>query len=104
MTMFKRIALSAVLALGALDVNAQDFDKALAAAQAGNFETALKEWLPLAKQGNASAQYNLGIIYNKGEGVPQDSAEAVKWYRLAADQGYASAQYCPSSNDLEHPR
>ncbi|WP_415184069.1 tetratricopeptide repeat protein [Phaeovulum sp.] len=38
------------------------------------------------------AQHNLGIIYANGLGVPQDHAEAVKWYRLAADQGYASAQ------------
>jgi TPR repeat protein len=41
----------------------------------------------------AKAQYNLGVGYEKGEGVPQDPAEAAKWYRLAADQGYARAQY-----------
>ena len=32
-------------------------------------------------------------MYDHGQGVPQDYAEAVKWYRLAADQGYAVAQY-----------
>jgi hypothetical protein len=46
-----------------------------------------------ADQGHAEAQYNLGVMYYKGQGVPQDYAEAVKWYRLAADQGYAEAQY-----------
>ncbi|MEH6646523.1 tetratricopeptide repeat protein [Sulfitobacter sp.] len=40
----------------------------------------------------ASAQYNLGQMYRKGEGVIQDYAEAVKWYRKAAEQGYALAQ------------
>jgi TPR repeat protein len=45
-----------------------------------------------AEQGNAEAQYNLGKMYYDGDGVPQDSAEAVKWYRKAAEQGYAEAQ------------
>ncbi len=39
------------------------------------------------------AQYNLGIVYYKGRGVPQDDAEAVTWYRKAAEQGFASAQF-----------
>jgi len=38
-------------------------------------------------------QYNLGIMYGKGNGVQQDYAEAVKWYRLATEQGNAYAQY-----------
>ena len=45
-----------------------------------------------AKQGDASAQYNLGSMYANGEGVPQDDREAVKWLRLAAEQGDARAQ------------
>ena len=48
---------------------------------------------PLADQGDATAQYDLGLMYAKGQGVPQDYAEAVKWFRKAADQGDASAQY-----------
>ena len=71
---------------------AQDFDKGLKAYQSGDFATALKEWKPLAEQGNASAQHNLGFMYRKGKGVTQDYAEAVKWYRKAAEQGHASAQ------------
>lgn len=46
-----------------------------------------------AAQGDAKAQYNLGIIYDKGYGVPEDDAEAVKWYKKAAEQGDAEAQY-----------
>ena len=71
---------------------AQDFNKGLKAAQSGDFATALKEWKPLAEQGDAVAQSNLGVMYEKGKGVTQDYAEAVKWYRKAAEQGNASAQ------------
>ena len=46
-----------------------------------------------AEQGDADAQFNLGVRYDIGLGVPQDDAEAVRWYRLAADQGNATAQY-----------
>ena len=71
---------------------AQDYDAGLKAAQAGDFQTALKEWKPLADQGLAIAQHNLGWMYANGEGVAEDDAEAVGWYRLAADQGDANAQ------------
>jgi uncharacterized protein len=36
-----------------------------------------------------NAQYNLGVMYAIGQGVPEDDAEAVKWYRKAAEQGHA---------------
>ena len=72
---------------------AQDFDKGLAAYKKKDYTLALREWRPLADQGDADAQSNLGLMYDTGQGVPQNAAEAVKWYRLAADQGNASAQY-----------
>ena len=46
-----------------------------------------------AEQGNASAQSYLGFMYETGEGVPQNGAEAAEWYRLAADQGVVAAQF-----------
>jgi len=46
----------------------------------------------LAEAGDAVAQFNLGVSYDFGQDVPQDDAEAVRWYRLAADQGHAGAQ------------
>ena len=70
-----------------------DFNKGLTAAQSGDFATALKEWKPLAEEGNAAAQNNLGLMYHNGWGVPQDYKEAVYWYRLAVEQGYTIAQY-----------
>ena len=45
-----------------------------------------------AEQGDASAQYNLGAMYENGEGVPQDDQEALKWYRKAAEHRHAAAQ------------
>jgi TPR repeat protein len=44
-----------------------------------------------AEQGIAFAQYNLGGMYRKGRGVPQDNAEAVKWWRLGGID-YTSSQ------------
>ena len=67
--------------------------KCSSAYERGDYATALREWKPLAKQGNASAQFNLGMTYANGRGVPQDYKTAVKWYKLAAKQGLIDAQY-----------
>ena len=60
------------------------------AAKSGDFATALREWKPLAEQGIADAQFKLGLMYSLGRSVPQDYKTAVKWYRLAAEQGHAA--------------
>lgn len=60
---------------------------------AGDYEKAAKLYSPLAKGGNAEAQYVLGMMYRAGRGVPQDYIEARKWYRLAAEQGHPVAQF-----------
>jgi TPR repeat protein len=61
-----------------------------------DYATALGLFRPLADQGNAAAQYYLGMMYDLGNRsqspVPQDYAQALKWYHLAADQGFALAQ------------
>jgi TPR repeat protein len=61
----------------------------------GDFATALREWRPLAEQGNDSAQFFLGVCYANGYGVPKNLELALQWYRLSADQGNWFAQ-----NDL----
>ncbi len=58
-----------------------------------DYATAIKVWRPLADEGDAIAQYWLGVMYDDGEGVDQDDAEALKWYLKSAGQGYAAAQY-----------
>jgi len=88
------ICLAVALLLGSVGVSwSQDWQKGVAAFQSGDYATALREWTPLAKQGYAKPQYNLGLMYDNGQGVPQDYKTAVKWYRLAAEQGDGGAQY-----------
>jgi TPR repeat protein len=88
------ICLAVALLLGSAGVSwSQDFQKGLAAAQSGDYATALRELTPLAKQGDAKAQYNLGLMNRDGQGVPQDYKTALKWFRLAAEQGDADAQH-----------
>ncbi len=70
-----------------------DWEAGVDAYQARDYATALKEFKQLAEKGDAGAQYNLGMMYDKGLGVAQDYKEALKWYRLAAEQGFAAAQY-----------
>jgi len=69
-----------------------DFQEGMDAAKRGDHETALNEWLPLAAQGDIDAQFALGFLYNTGQGVSQDYAQAHKWYLKAAAQGHATAQ------------
>ena len=92
-TPLRAVILATVLSLAVTPLGAQDYQKGLAAAQAGDYATALQEWTPLAADGDADAQYILGQMYNIGLGVPQDLVEAVRLSRLAADQGHATAQY-----------
>lgn len=65
---------------------AQDYDEGLAAYELGDYAVAYRNWRPLAEQGNAYAQYNLGVMYDTGKGVPPDSVQAHMWYNLAAAQ------------------
>ncbi|HHV6870517.1 tetratricopeptide repeat protein [Haemophilus influenzae] len=74
------------------DTLEQQFQQGFEAITREDYQTAFKLWLPLAEQGNASAQFNLGNMYRRGQGVKQDNFEAVKWYRKAAEQGNAKAQ------------
>ncbi len=69
------------------------FDDGLAAAERGDYTSALRLWRPLADHGDADAQYNLGAMYNNGDGVPRDYAEALRWHRKAADRGNGNAQF-----------
>ena len=70
-----------------------DYDAGLSAAERGDFATALREWEPLAEQGHARAQTDLGYMHASGHGVPRDDARAVQLYRLAAEQALPRAQF-----------
>ena len=81
-----------IAATGALPATAQTFDEALAAYERGDHAAAFRGFRAHAEQGNADAQFNLGLMYDNGQGVAQDYAQALRWYRLAAEQGNAAAQ------------
>lgn len=68
------------------------FDEGMAAYERGDYSTTLKEWRPLAEQGDPTAEHHLGWLYVIGRGVPQDYEEGVRWLRKAAEQGDGDAQ------------
>ena len=70
---------------------AGDFEDGVAAAENGDFATALRLWKPLAEQGNSSAQSSLGVMYYGGQGVAQDYVKAHMWYNIAAIDGTTNA-------------
>ena len=91
MSVIRTAILSLVLAFGAGAVLSQDFQKGLAAYEAGDYATALEEWRPLAEQGSVDAQHILGAMYDKGTGVLQDYVMAHMWLNIAAANGHEKA-------------
>ncbi len=83
----------ALFSFAAAISSAADFGTGLTAYQKGDYAAALKEWRPLADQGVAAAQFNLGLMYLDGHGVPQSAEEAVKWFERSAEQDYTQAQH-----------
>ena len=69
-----------------------DYQAGMDANNRGDYATALREWQPLAEQGDPSAQFRLGSLYENGDGVSRDFAKARQWYEKAAAQGEAKAQ------------
>ena len=58
-----------------------------------NYSQAFKEWETLAKAGNPTAEFSLGMLYYKGQGVERNYKVAVKWYTLAANKGDEFGQF-----------
>ena len=69
------------------------FESALKYSQEGDYPAAFRLFKKAAEQGQANAQYNLGLMYYNGEGVTRDAKQAVYWWQKAAEQGDAGAQY-----------
>ena len=70
-----------------------DYNNGDTAYAEGDYQGAILEWLQVAKQGDARAQYNVAWMYANGKGTSQDFQEAANWYEKSADQGYVDAQY-----------
>jgi TPR repeat protein len=69
------------------------FDEGVAAYQSGDLPLAVKEFRAAAEAGNADAQFNMALMYERGIGVSKDEQESVVWYRKAAEQGNSTAQF-----------
>jgi tetratricopeptide (TPR) repeat protein len=70
----------------------QQNDKGLVAYQQNDYAEAMIWYRMAADRNFAAAQNNVGLLYERGHGVPQDYTEAMRWYRMAADQNFAAAQ------------
>ncbi len=90
----QRIIYLSIIVLSLLSAPAYaDFRDGMQAYRAGDFEVAFQAWLPLAENGDAKSQNNLGILYRKGWGIGKNTEKAFQWYERAAKQGFAKAQY-----------
>jgi len=81
-----------LVAIGGV-ATAGPFEDAVANYRRGDYATALRLWHSLAEKGDADAQFQLGVMYESGQGVPPNDADAIKWYRKAAEQDDAVAQF-----------
>ena len=84
------LAIAAVLT--AAQLSFAGFDEGEAAYHKRDYQTALREWQPLADTGDAEAQYKIGMMYRRGLGVKPDFHESAVWLLKAAEQGHGMAQ------------
>ena len=92
----KKILISLLLSIGLIGSTGlayADFNDGWTAYSIEDYKTAFKEWRPLAEEGDAKSQTNLGILYYNGKGVLKDYKKAVEWLTKGAEQGEAEAQF-----------
>lgn len=89
---FSRLILAAV-SLAVCGGARADFQEGLEAYNSGNYLYAFDEFRALALNGDAAAQYRLGVMYTKGQGVAKDDKQAASWYLKAAEQDDTRAQF-----------
>ena len=87
--MILAIVISIMIAIPAY---ANDFQEGLDAIHETNYKKAMGKLLPLAESGHAAAQYNIGVMHEWGNGVPQDNSQALKWYKRSAELFHKDAQ------------
>ena len=85
-------ALLVTLVTGAYSASAQTLGDARAAHELGDYTRAYRGFRALAEKGNVDAQFRLGLMYDTGEGVTKNDAEALKWLHRAAGRGHPRAQ------------
>ena len=88
----KRLLILLILAISYTSSVYADYNDGLTAYERGDYETAYKEWLPIAELGDSEAQYHIGIIYFSGFGVTKDEGRALNWFKKSAKQGHGASQ------------
>ncbi len=86
-------AVGMALALAAIPAFAGDFDDGYKFYESRDYARAIKSLRKAAEQGHAAAQYNLGLMYRKGQGVAKDYRQAAFWYEKAAARENGFAQF-----------
>jgi uncharacterized protein len=81
-----------ILILVSAPVLADDFQDGMDAIHSSDYKKALEFLMPLAEQGHSTAQYNIGVMYEWGDGFPQNNSEAIKWYKRSAEGFNKDAQ------------
>lgn len=94
----RHFAFSIAILLGLTGSVWAGYDEGSAAYKRGDYTTALREFRPLARQGDDRAQYRLAMMYLNGRGVRKDHTKAAKWLRKAAEQGNINAQFSLASS------
>ena len=89
---FFLLVFAAAMFWGLAGCASSKYEKGIRQYKPDDVAAAVSELKPLAEQGDAEAQFNLGSLYYQGWGVPQDYREAVKWLRKAAEQGHIFSQ------------
>ncbi len=82
-----------IMCLLTVGLTRADYQVGMDAYERGDYHIALQEWQPLAENGNPKAQFHLGRMYARGNGVPQDDEKAAKLYRKFAESSNTIAQF-----------
>ena len=90
--MLRLISILIISVCGVTSAAAQSLERAEAAYFRGDYADAMRLMQPLAQQGDKHAQYLIGFMYDRGQGVSKDPAKAAEWYSLAAERGHPHAQ------------
>lgn len=85
-------AVMMILMLHISAARAGAFEEGLAAALMGDYGRAFSLFQPLAREGDARAQFNLGVLYERGQSAVPNFSKTALWYRLSAEKGHAGAQ------------
>ncbi|MGH8570911.1 MAG: tetratricopeptide repeat protein, partial [Gammaproteobacteria bacterium] len=88
----RELAWAAAILLGLMLPVQADYESGVKAYMSGDYETAVGEFGRAADNGDRNAQYNVGLMHLKGQGVAVNDQEAVRWFRKAAGLGQVEAQ------------